>query len=169
MKYIVDVNGERLEVELDADGGRVEGEHVRAHLADVSGTPIHLVTIGNEQHRVAARRGEARGEYVLWMDGYRYTVEALDERMRTIRDLTNARAAVGGPRPLVAPMPGLIVRVAVAVGDAVDIAQGLIVMEAMKMENELRAHAAGVVRAVIATPGTAVEKGTRLIEFELEA
>lgn len=99
MKYIVDVNGERLEVELDADGGRVEGEHVRAHLADVSGTPIHLVTIGNEQHRVAARRGEARGEYVLWMDGYRYTVEALDERMRTIRDLTNARAAVGGPRP----------------------------------------------------------------------
>ena len=75
MKYIVDVNGERLEVELDADGVRVEGEHVRAHLADVSGTPIHLVTIGNEQHRVAARRGEARGEYVLWMDGYRYTVE----------------------------------------------------------------------------------------------
>jgi len=165
VKYIVDVNGERLEVELDADGVRVEGEHVRAHLADVSGTPIHLVTIGNEQHRVAARRGEARGEYVLWMDGYRYTVEALDERMRTIRDLTNASAAVGGPRPLVAPMPGLIVRVTAVVGDSVDAGQGLVVMEAMKMENELRTTTAGVVKTVHVQPGVAVEKGALLIEF----
>lgn len=165
MKYIVDVNGERLEVELDADGVRVEGEHVRAHLADVSGTPIHLVTIGNEQHRVAARRGEARGEYVLWIDGYRYTVEALDERMRTIRDLTNASAVVGGPRPVVAPMPGLIVRVTAVVGDSVDAGQGLVVMEAMKMENELRTTTAGVVKTVHVQPGVAVEKGALLIEF----
>ena len=43
----------------------------------------------------------------------------IDERMRTIRDLTNASATVGGPRPLVAPMPGLIVRVTAVVGDSV--------------------------------------------------
>jgi pyruvate carboxylase subunit B len=65
-------------------------------------------------------------------------------------------------------MPGLIVRVQVAVGDRVLAGQGVVVMEAMKMENELRAPAAGVVRLVNAVPGTAVEKGTRLIEFELE-
>lgn len=165
MKYIVDVNGERLEVSLEADGVRVDGELVPAHLADVEGTPIQLVTIGSEMHRVAARRGDARGKYALWMDGYRFEVEALDERMRTIRDLTNASAASGGPRPLVAPMPGLIVRVNVAVGDAVEAGQGLVVMEAMKMENELRSTAAGVVRSVLATPGTAVEKGAVLVEF----
>lgn len=166
MKYIVDVNGERLEVDLDADGVRVDGEHVQAHLADVDGTPIQLVTIGSELHRVAVRRGDARGRYALWMDGYRYEVEALDERMRTIRDLTNASAASGGPRPLVAPMPGLIVRVTVRPGDSVDAGQGLVVMEAMKMENELRTTSAGVVKNVLIQPGVAVEKGALLVEFE---
>lgn len=166
MKYIVDVNGERLEVDLDADGVRVDGEHVHAHLADVEGTPIQLVTIGDEMHRVAARRGDARGRYALWMDGYRYEVEALDERMRTIRDLTNATAVAGGPRPLVAPMPGLIVRINVSAGDSVEAGQGLVVMEAMKMENELRTTSAGTVKAVHVQAGAAVEKGVTLIEFD---
>lgn len=166
MKYIVDVNGERLEVDLDAEGVRVDGAQVQAHLADVEGTPIQLVTIGSEMHRVAVRRGDARGRYALWMDGYRYDVEALDERMRTIRDLTNASAASGGPRPLVAPMPGLIVRVNVRAGESVEAGQGLVVMEAMKMENELRTTTAGVVKNVCIQPGVAVEKGALLVEFE---
>lgn len=165
MKYIVDVNGERLEVDLEADGVRVDGDLVPAHLADVEGTPIHLVTIGSEMHRVAARRGDARGKYALWMDGYRFEVEALDDRMRTIRDLTSAAATAGGPRPLVAPMPGLIVRVQVAVGDQVEAGQGIVVMEAMKMENELRAATGGVVKAILVHPGVAVEKGAVLVEF----
>ena len=55
-------------------------------------------------------------------------------------------------------MPGMIMRVAVQVGDTVQPGQGLIVMEAMKMENELRATTAGTVKAVLARPGTAVEK-----------
>ena len=69
MKYIVDVNGERVTVNLDADGVRVDGELVHAHLADVTGTPVHLVTVGSELHRVAVRRGDARGRYAMWMGG----------------------------------------------------------------------------------------------------
>lgn len=171
MKYIVDVNGERLTVDIDADGVRVDGRPVRAHLADVEGTPIHLVTIESETHRVATRRGDGRGKYALWMDGYRYEVEALDERMRAIRDLTAASDAASGPRPLLAPMPGLIVRVGVAPGDRVEGGQGVVVMEAMKMENELRAPGSvpAIVKAVHAAPGQAVEKGALLVEFELLA
>jgi pyruvate carboxylase subunit B len=60
----------------------------------------------------------------------------------------------------------MIVRVAVQVGDAVQPGQGLVVMEAMKMENELRATSAGTVKAVLAVPGTAVDKGTILLELE---
>ncbi|MBX7119599.1 MAG: acetyl-CoA carboxylase biotin carboxyl carrier protein subunit [Gemmatimonadaceae bacterium] len=65
-------------------------------------------------------------------------------------------------------MPGLIVRVQVAAGDAVRAGQGIVVMEAMKMENELRAPADGTVRAIHAVPGTAVEKGAVLVEFDRE-
>jgi pyruvate carboxylase subunit B len=127
---------------------------------------MQMVTIGNEVHRVVVRRGEGRGEYTLWFDGYRFEVEALDERTHAIRELSGASAAAAGPAPVVAPMPGLIVRVNAQVGDRVQPGQGLVVMEAMKMENELRAQTAGVVKTVLVTPGTVVEKGARLIELE---
>ena len=63
-------------------------------------------------------------------------------------------------------MPGLIVRVTVAPGDAVEAGQGVVVMEAMKMENELRAVSAGRVKSVEVSPGAAVEKGTLLVALE---
>jgi pyruvate carboxylase subunit B len=125
-----------------------------------------MVTIGNEVHRVVVRPGATRGSYTLWLDGHRFEVEALDERTRAIRDLSAASAASSGPAPLVAPMPGLIVRVAVAEGDEVRAGQPLVVMEAMKMENELRSPAAGRVRSVVAQVGAAVEKGALLVELE---
>ena len=62
-------------------------------------------------------------------------------------------------------MPGLVVRIAVSVGDEVAAGQGLVVIEAMKMENELRSPSAGVVTAVKAIPGQPVEKGAVLVEL----
>ncbi|MEO8576607.1 MAG: biotin/lipoyl-containing protein [Gemmatimonadales bacterium] len=169
MKFIVDLNGERHEVDVDGGKVTVDGEVTAAHLEDVEGTPVRLVTIGTEVHRVVARRGPTRGTYTLWVDGYRFEGEALDERTRAIRDITAAASKSTGPAPVVAPMPGLIVRVNVAVGDEVQAGQGLVVMEAMKMENELRTTAAGRVKSITAAPGTAVEKGTVLVELEAVA
>jgi pyruvate carboxylase subunit B len=117
-------------------------------------------------HRVIARREGGRGRYTLWVDGWRFDAEALDERARAIRELSAASAGAAGPAPLKAPMPGLIVRVTVQPGDTVQPGQGLVVMEAMKMENELKAAAAGRVKAVLVAPGTAVEKGALLVELE---
>lgn len=166
MKYIVTVNGGDHAVELDgctATLGEVASE---AHVAEIEGTPVRLVTLGDAVHRVVVRRGDGRGRYTFWLGGHRFEVEALDERTRTIRELSRAAAGPAGPAPLIAPMPGLIVRVNVQAGDQVQAGQGLVVMEAMKMENELRCQAAGTVKAVHASPGTAVEKGTVLIELE---
>jgi pyruvate carboxylase subunit B len=166
MKYVVKVGSEDVDVTLDADVAQVDGMTVGAHVTELEGTPVRMVTIGDEVHRVVARRGPTRGRYTLWLDGFRYEVEALDERTRAIRELAGASTGPSGPAPLVAPMPGMIVRVAVQVGDAVQAGQGLVVMEAMKMENELRAASAGTVKAVLAQPGVAVEKGAVLLELE---
>lgn len=166
MKYVVDVGGEAIEVVLDGGGVRVGETHLPAHLEQLEGTPVHLVRIGEAVHRVAVQRGETRGAYTLWIDGHRFVVEALDERTRAIRDLTGAATAAAGPKPLVAPMPGLIVRIHVAVGDHVEVGRPLVAMEAMKMENELRAPSAGVVKAIAVTPGQPVEKGAVLVEME---
>ncbi len=165
MKYLVDLAGTRVPVELDGAAATVDGAAVPVHLADIPGTPMHLVNIGGTQHRVVARRNGAKGSYILWIDGWRFEVEAVDERTRAIRDLGLAQAAAAGPAPVVAPMPGLIVRIHVAVGDRVEAGQAVVVMEAMKMENELRAASAGTVRAITATPGVAVEKGAILVEL----
>jgi len=142
----------------------VDGVRVAASLAAVEGTPVRLLRIGEQVHRLVARRGASRGRWTLDLDGQRVDAEALDERMRAIRDPT-AAAAASGPAPLMAPMPGLVVRVSVGVGDTVSAGQGLVVVEAMKMENELRASVAGVVTAVLAVPGQAVDKGALLVEL----
>src|SRR5918993_3846262 len=158
MKYFVRVGATELEVSLEGDAVRVDGPTVTARIADVEGTPVRMLTVGDEVHRIVVRPAGARGRYTIWVDGFRHEVEALDERMRAIRELADATAGPVGPAPLVAPMPGMIVRVNVQVGDHVQQGQGLIVMEAMKMENELRALTSATVKAVVAQPGSAVEK-----------
>ena len=166
MKYSVTVNGSEIELSLDGESVSVGAKTVRARLVDLDGGPERLLMIGDRVHRLQVRPGDGRGRYTLWVDGARFDVEALDERARAIRELSAATAKPTGPAPLVAPMPGMIVRVNVNEGDAVQAGQGLIVMEAMKMENELRATAAGTVKRVLSTPGTAVEKGAVLLEME---
>jgi pyruvate carboxylase subunit B len=166
VKYVVRIGDEDHEVVLDGDGVHIGGDDVAAHVVPIDGTPVRMVTIGDEVHRVVVRPGATRGLYTLWLDGYRFQLEALDERTRAIRDLSGASAGPSGPAPLVAPMPGLIVRVHVQSGDQVLAGQGLVVMEAMKMENELRVQAAGRVKTVLVTPGSVVEKGALLIELE---
>ena len=166
MRYVVEVNGARVEVDVDGDRVTVDGETLQVRLVDVEGTPVSLLTVGDQVHRVVARPGGSRGRYSLALDGFRYDVEALDERTRAVRDMSAASAVASGPAPVVAPMPGLVVRVNVAPGDQVAAGQGVVVMEAMKMENELRASAAGTVKTVRVSAGTAVEKGAVLVELE---
>jgi pyruvate carboxylase subunit B len=162
----VEIDGRRVTVDIDGEQVTVDGERSAARLDDIEGAPESLLTIDGEVHRVIVRRAGARGQYALSLAGYRFTAEALDERTRAIRDLSAATAAPTGPAPLVAPMSGMIVSVSVAAGDEVRPGQGLVVMEAMKMENELRAQTTGRVKSVAVAPGQAVEKGALLVALE---
>jgi len=167
VRYVIQLNGERKSVTLDSDGIRYEGDSpAHAELSDIEGSPVRMVKIGTHVYRVVAEKRKGRGTYTLWVDGYRFEAEALDERTRAIRELSGASGGPTGPAPLVAPMPGLIVRVHVQSGDQVAAGQGLVVMEAMKMENELRVQAVGRVKRVLVAAGSVVEKGALLIELE---
>ena len=167
MKYIVQLNDQRKAVSIEPEGVRYEDEAaVHGELSDIEGSPVRMVKLGTHVYRVVAEKRQGKGRYTLWVDGHRFETEALDERTRSIRDLSAANAGPSGPAPIIAPMPGLIVRVNVRVGDRVEAGQGLVVMEAMKMENELRSTAAGTVKSVEVTPGTVVEKGALLVGLE---
>jgi pyruvate carboxylase subunit B len=167
VRYIVQLNAERKAVTIDTEGvGYEGGAPLPAEFSDIEGSPIRMLKIDTRVYRVVVQRRQGRGRYTLWIDGYRFEAEALDERTRAIRDVSAAAAGPSGPAPVRAPMPGLIVRVNVKVGDTVQAGQGIVVMEAMKMENELRATAAGIVKSVDVAPGTAVEKGALLVALE---
>ena len=166
MRYVVSANGQKVEVTLDGSSVRVGGFAMEGQVIDVDGTPVLRATVDGRIHRVVARRGSAAGKYTIHLGGYRFECEALDERTRAIRELAGSGSRPAGPASLAAPMPGLVVRVLVKPGERVQPGQGVVVIEAMKMENELRASMAGVVRHVAVAAGNAVEKGAVLIEFE---
>ena len=166
MKYYVTVGSQTFEVEVTGETVQVDGAPLQAHLGAVPGTPLYHLLLGTESWTVAAEELDA-GRWVLGAGGERREVAVIDERTRQIQELTGRRAT--GPRGGVvrAPMPGLVVRVEVAVGDQVAAGTGLVVVEAMKMENELRAPGAGVVTTVHVVAGAAVEKGAPLVTLEL--
>ena len=164
MKYIVTVAGRELEVEVDGDRVTVEGRAQTATLRPIPGTPMRQLVLEG-QPTVLAMRSGGRGQWSLGIRGERWEVEVVDERTRHIRSLTGGAERARGPVVLRAPMPGLVVRVAARVGDQVAAGAGLVVLEAMKMENELKAPAPGVVGAVRVEAGQAVEKGQVLVEF----
>jgi len=166
LKYYVNVAGASHEVVVDGETVTVDGAVVRAHLEELAGGSVQLLRLGSEVHRLVARPGGRRGEYDIAVGGYRFKVEAVDERSRTIQQLSGATRRLATPPHLAAPMPGLIVRVNVNEGDPVRAGQGLMVMEAMKMENELRAAHDATVRRILVKPGSAVEKGAILLELE---
>lgn len=165
MRYFVTVQDQTFEVELSAGGVAVNGESLAAELWAVPDSPVHRIDIGGRSHALHATSGTA-GEWDIHLDGERFIVKVENERTRAIRALTGAGTSSSAPKPVRAPMPGLVVRIAVAPGDTVAPGQGVLIMEAMKMENELKSDAGGTVRNVLVTAGQAVEKGTVLIEFE---
>ncbi|MBI4253644.1 MAG: biotin/lipoyl-binding protein [Candidatus Rokubacteria bacterium] len=141
----------------------------------------YRLTIGAEAWEVDARL-TAQGIYSLLIDGVSYVADVTDQDGACVVDVgdetyvvrveeetryiirTRGGAAAGhGGQTLVAPLPGRITHVAVKSGDAVRTGDPLLVIEAMKMENELRAGAAGTVAEVRVAPGQAVNAGDVLV------
>jgi len=162
--YHVTIGGRAFEVEMGPDGITVDGRRVDAALYHADGSPLHALHIDHATYPVLARR-MAKGRWKLRMRGSVLEADVIDERTKAIRDMAGAGAGPAGPRPVVAPMPGLVLRIEVKEGDVVREGQGVAIVEAMKMENELRATAPGRVSRIHVKEGQAVEKDQVLVEL----
>jgi pyruvate carboxylase subunit B len=165
VKYIVMLAGRELEVEVDGDQVTVGGKRYAASLSGAPGSSVRQLLLDGRAESLAVD-GSGGGRWAVTSGGERWETEVLDERTRHIRSLTGGGSQGRGPAALKAPMPGLVVRVQVEAGATVSVGSGVVVLEAMKMENELRAASAATVRTVRVKPGEAVEKGQVLVEFE---
>ena len=110
-----------------------------------------------------ARIEQSDGCVIVFIDGHRFEVEIRDPR-RWSRQ--SGRQGVEGRLNVVAPMPGKIVRLLVAEGDTVEAGQGLLVVEAMKMQNEMKAPKAGRVVSLTAREGATVAASDVLAAIE---
>ncbi|MGH7606872.1 MAG: biotin/lipoyl-containing protein [Gemmatimonadales bacterium] len=162
MKFHVTLRSRTYVVEVDGGAVTVDGERLDAHWAAVAGTPLFHLLLGGASWTVAVQ-SLARDRWALGAGGERVEVDVVDDRTRQIEALTGRRPAPMQGGVITAPMPGLVVQVAVAVGERVAAGAGLMVVEAMKMENELRAPHPAVVAAVHVAAGARVEKGAPLV------
>jgi biotin carboxyl carrier protein len=151
MKLQLAINGAAREVELD---------HSAAHIAAVEPGVYSILLDGRSYE---ARVEQADGRIVVFIDGHRFEIEIRDPR-RWSRQA--AGQGIEGRLSVTAPMPGKIVRVLVAAGDAVAAGQGLLVVEAMKMQNELKSPKAGHVVTLAAREGARVAAGEVLAIIE---
>ena len=166
MKYVVTVDGKELEVVLNGTEVTVGGRSMSAELVAVPQTPLRELVIDGRSCTYAMTP-ESDGWSVM-SGGEVHRMRVDDERAVRLGKLTGSGGRSGAGGTVKAPMPGLVLRVEVEEGQVVAAGAGLVVLEAMKMENEIKAPVAGRVEAIHVDGGQAVDKGMVMLELSPE-
>ncbi|MCS6803712.1 MAG: biotin/lipoyl-containing protein [Acidobacteriota bacterium] len=164
MKYEVDCHGETFTIELSGDSNRrtatINGETVEFDVSQPE-TGIYLVTINNRVIEVRTAGDPANGAIDVLVGGQKLSLRISDPRRKRRGGLT-----VTGTIQLKATMPGRVICWLCQPGDQITEGQGVLVLEAMKMQNEVRSPKAGVVKAINVSPDQTVEAGAVLAVIE---
>jgi biotin carboxyl carrier protein len=162
MKYTAIINDKTYEIEIGANNTvSINGQIHKVDFRSIDGNAQYSLLLDNHSwEALVDRNGD---EYRILIGGELNVVLVQDERTRKMAKAEGKQATSAGEVIIKAPMPGLVRGVNVKVGDEVAARQGVVILEAMKMENELRAPRAGVVREVRVKAGDAVEQGQVLV------
>lgn len=162
MKYHVTIGQEEFEIEVRSETEiLLDGKPIRVDFQSMADQPVYSLLLGNESYE--AYVGESEGGLQVLLRGQLYEVEVQDERQRRLRQTSDVESPASGEFQLKAPMPGLVVAVPVAEGETVSRGQNLVILESMKMQNELRSPREGVVQRIRVEPGQRVEQNQVLV------
>jgi biotin carboxyl carrier protein len=169
VKYFVKVGDRELEVLLEERDGevfaRVGNRETKVSYAEVDGLGQYSILTENRSWAASIESNKNNtNEFSVGLAGEVYTVSIENERERA----AHAAAAHGpaGPRTLNAAMPGIVISVLAKEGDSVEAGAALLILEAMKMQNEVRAEAAGVVKRIFVEAGKTVSAGQPLVSLD---
>lgn len=164
MTYEISIDGKNHRMDLTQVERRwtcrLDGRDIAVD-AVLARPDVLSLRIGNKAYEVKCER--VGGEMHLWVGSVRFAAEVRDPR--SLRSRVRA-ADDDGPRKLTAPMPGKVVRVLVSQGAEVEAGAGVLVVEAMKMQNEVKSPKKGVVQKILANEGSAVNAGDVLAIVE---
>lgn len=157
MRYTATIKGIDYEVEILEDGRvRVDNRIFEVDFSRVDGGQVFSLLVGGRSYEAFLTEEEDHLQVIL--EGAGYNVRVLDEHEKLLRDAGGESAIASGIYELTAPMPGLVIKVPVAIGDKITEGDVLVILESMKMQNELKAPHPGVVTVVNVSAGDNVEK-----------
>jgi len=162
MKYLATVNDRTFTIELRPDGKLlVDGHEHEVNFLSLDEKAFYSLLVNNRSYEGLVREAEGQYDVLLW--GALYNVRVMDEREQRLAQSSALFVPAGGEIAIRAPMPGLIVEVPVETGQDVEAGETLIILESMKMQNELKAPRAGKVHAVHVKAGENVEQTKTLV------
>lgn len=164
MKYITTVEGREFAVEIvDEKHISVDGKIYEVDFESVSGQPVYSLIVDGRSHESYIYPGEDSWQVLLRGRLYPVTVE--DEREKRLRAAAGGGVAETGEFHLRAPMPGLVVAVTVAEGEEVKKGQVILILESMKMQNELKSPRDGTMGRIRVKAGESVEQKQTLLSI----
>jgi biotin carboxyl carrier protein len=165
MVYDVTVDGKPHQLEIErAENGwmcRLDGREIQVD-AVIPRRDVLSILVDGASYEV--KREQTATDLHLWVGSTRFAVEVRDPR--SLRSRRDGAGDEKGPKKIMAPMPGRIVRVLVTEQAAVEAGQGIVVVEAMKMQNEIKSPKKGIVQKLMATIGATVSAGDVLAIVE---
>jgi pyruvate carboxylase subunit B len=164
VKYFARVGEHEYEIEIIGEQVFVDGERIEVDLRQSGAPELYSLLFNGRSYEMLIEA--ERFNYGVTLRGERFEVQVEDERTRRLNAGRKMPAMPSGELAVTAPIPGLVVKVLVNVGDAIQEEQALVILEAMKMENEIRALRSGVVKKVEVTAGQRVEQNGILLVLE---
>jgi biotin carboxyl carrier protein len=161
VKYFAAVNGQEYEIEIEDGQVLVDGEAIVVDVSQIGVPELYSILLNGHSYEVLVE--EKRQEYAVTLAGQQFHVQVEDERSRRLNAGRKGPLVPTGELVVKAPIPGLVVKVLVSEGEDIPEDHPLVILEAMKMENEIRSLRAGVVRSVDVVAGQRVEQGAALL------
>ncbi len=162
MKYITSVEGKQFLVEIiDDKHVSVDGKVYEVDFESVSGQPVYSLIVNGRSHESYIYQGDDNWQVLLRGRLYPVTVE--DEREKRLRAAAGGGVAETGEFHLRAPMPGLVVAISVTEGQSVKKGQVILILESMKMQNEIKAPRDGTIGRIRVKAGDTVEQKQMLL------
>jgi biotin carboxyl carrier protein len=165
MKYISGIDNQEYTIDIiDERHVSINGKVYEVDFESVSGQPVYSMLIDGKSYEAYVSRGEDDWQVLLL--GHQYPVRVEDEREKQLQSAGGGKVAGGGEFQLKAPMPGLVVSVPVAESQQVEKGQVLVILESMKMQNELKSPRAGKVERIKVKAGETVEQRQVLLTIQ---
>jgi acetyl/propionyl-CoA carboxylase alpha subunit len=168
MDYLVKIGDKKYNVTIDSAAHppqiKLDGQPVMTDFSTRADNSEIQLLINNRSYDVEVAK--QNGNFTVFIYGKEYSLFAEDERLAKIREVAGMGVAEDGRKKLQAPMPGLVTQLLKQPGEQVAKGESLIVVEAMKMENEIKSHVDGIIKEISVKEGQSIDKDAVLVVFE---